>query len=118
MTDINGSLQDWLQQKRAKELDDLKRDKARLDVLEKLFIGGVRSGIDNLPTRQPIPSTLIGHTHPGILGWGPFRWLWRRLCCRFGWHLWDEYIGTGRSDGVVHELQCSACDAVFPPERK
>ena len=31
-------------------------------------------------------------------------WLWKRLCCPIGWHLWDE-VASDR-----HYLYCDACE--------
>jgi hypothetical protein len=47
-----------------------------------------------------------GITYPGILCHPPVLWLWRRLACPHGWHLWDEVIGVLHQ----HSLSCDACD--------
>ena len=37
-------------------------------------------------------------------------WLWQRLCCPRGWHLWDEVISDR------HYLVCDACETEVPIE--
>jgi hypothetical protein len=43
-------------------------------------------------------------THP----W-PYRllWLWRILCCRIGWHLFDEVWSSADDE---QSLSCDACE--------
>jgi hypothetical protein len=38
-----------------------------------------------------------------------FYWLWKRTCCKNGWHLLDEMI-SAEDSGVRHSLICDACD--------
>ncbi len=52
---------------------------------------------------------LGGHTYPGFLEPRPIRWLWKKIWCPRGWHLWDE---VSNSDGD-HYLHCDACEATF-----
>jgi len=33
------------------------------------------------------------------------QWLWRKLFCRIGWHLWDEVLSD-----LGHRLYCDACE--------
>jgi len=54
-----------------------------------------------------------GMTYPPFF-W--FEWqyrLWSWLCCKRGWHLWDEVVshsGDGPHNGAWHYLSCDACN--------
>jgi hypothetical protein len=56
-------------------------------------------------TRSYRPYTYHGYSYPSIfanrLGW----FLWKRLFCRTGWHLWDEVWSLD-----FHGLFCDACE--------
>jgi hypothetical protein len=45
----------------------------------------------------------IGYTYCPILANRLCLWLWKKLFCRFKWHLWDEVWGE------EHYLYCDAC---------
>lgn len=45
-----------------------------------------------------------GFTYPTILDHAWVHWLWRRLFCPKGWHLWDE--ARGLNDDTLY---CDAC---------
>ena len=59
-------------------------------------------------------------TYPAIFQNTPALWLWGKLCCPRGWHLFDEWLGTclHNSDeeckregcnGHGHAIICDAC---------
>jgi len=57
-----------------------------------------------------------GYTYIGLLDNRLSRFLWRKVFCVRGWHLWDESLGDAR-----HYLSCDACGVavalgVEPPE--
>jgi len=54
------------------------------------------------------PAHYIGHTYPTLLDNAAAQWLWQRLFCPRGWHLWDE-----SHSGSSHGLSCDACGAWF-----
>jgi hypothetical protein len=55
------------------------------------------------------PERYVGHTYPAIFDNGLCQWVWSRLFCPRGWHLWDEMVNS-ESD---HVLGCDACDVEF-----
>jgi hypothetical protein len=46
-----------------------------------------------------------GITYPSFLS--RFPWIWRRTCCKFQWHLFDEC--TTENDRYLH---CDACGLI------
>lgn len=48
-----------------------------------------------------------GITYPIFFCFKPFFWLWKRICCRRGWHLFDEVWSTDN-----HYLHCDVCELV------
>lgn len=46
----------------------------------------------------------LGITYPRFLQNKFIWWLWKRLLCPHGWHLWDEVLSTD------HTLYCDACE--------
>lgn len=52
-----------------------------------------------------------GYSYPTILSKGPLGWLWKKIFCKRGWHLWDEVLGTGADteDGWEHSMVCDVC---------
>lgn len=44
--------------------------------------------------------------HPALLP------LWKLICCRLGWHAWDEVFG-GDLTGFKSYLVCDACEEVI-----
>jgi len=46
-----------------------------------------------------------GYTYPGFLQNKVCWYLWKKLFCRNGWHLWDEVLSDDS-----HYLYCDACD--------
>jgi len=49
-------------------------------------------------------ASLIGYTYPRLLQHRVVWWIWKRVFCPHGWHLWDE-VG-----GETHYLYCDACE--------
>lgn len=54
-------------------------------------------------------SRYIGISYPRFLSFAPILWLWKRICCKRGWHLFDECESTD-----WHHLVCDACDNTLP----
>ena len=52
------------------------------------------------------------YSYPPFLSWGIFGWIWKRLCCRKGWHLWDEVLSNGADteDGWDSYMVCDVCE--------
>lgn len=48
-----------------------------------------------------------GYTYSPLLDNALCHWLWRRVFCRRGWHLWDEVLS---GLGEAHYLYCDACE--------
>jgi hypothetical protein len=46
----------------------------------------------------------------GIPCWKPILWLWKNICCRFNWHLFDEVLSS--LDEYNHYLHCDACELI------
>ena len=46
-----------------------------------------------------------GYSYPGILDNCFVHWIWKRLFCTRGWHLWDECKCYKE-----HYLYCDCCD--------
>lgn len=71
---------------------------------------------DPTPTTAPLfrwgvdifPEDCNCYTYPSILDNRLSHWLWKRLCCPRGWHLWDEVLSE-----LGHRLSCDACDIEF-----
>lgn len=54
-----------------------------------------------------------GISYPPILCFKPILWLWKKLCCRRNWHLFDEVETLGSpASAPDHYLVCDACDLV------
>lgn len=49
---------------------------------------------------------MVGHSYPRWIQNSACWWIWRKLCCSCGWHLWDEVVTLDR-----HYLSCDACGA-------
>ena len=49
----------------------------------------------------------LRYTYPRWLQAPIFWWLWGHICCRHGWHLWDEVSSTG-----CRYLICDACSEI------
>ena len=49
-----------------------------------------------------------GYSYPSALAHRPIYWLWARIFCPRGWHLWDE---TWAIDW--HGMSCDACYAAL-----
>ena len=47
----------------------------------------------------------VGYSYPRWLDRALIQKLWKRWCCKMGWHLWDEIWSP---DG--HWLFCDACE--------
>ena len=47
----------------------------------------------------------LGITYPRLLDHAPVQYLWRRVFCPMGWHLWDEVWSL-----EDHVLFCDACE--------
>jgi hypothetical protein len=45
-------------------------------------------------------------TYPRILGNKLSWFMWKKLCCKRGWHLWDEVYVSKEE----HYLFCDACE--------
>ena len=48
------------------------------------------------------------YSYPPIFDNRFSHWLWKRLCCPRGWHLWDEVLSE-----LGHCLYCDACEIEF-----
>ena len=49
-----------------------------------------------------------GYSYPSVFDNSLAHWLWKRLCCPRGWHLWDEVVSHD-----AHYLYCDACGVEF-----
>lgn len=46
-------------------------------------------------------------SYPGFLAFDFVYFFWRKICCKRGWHLWDEVLS--RDGEGSHYLHCDAC---------
>jgi hypothetical protein len=52
--------------------------------------------------------TYKGYGYPKFLQ-NEFMWkMWKKFCCKRGWHLWDE-VYTTRKNKPFSYLHCDAC---------
>ena len=83
-------------------------DTGRIPIVSAKFAGTLemelREAADTLTTVCQAFAPLVGYTYPRWLQNRLCWWLWRHLCCRYGWHLLDEVVSNR------HYLYCDACD--------
>jgi hypothetical protein len=58
-----------------------------------------------MPIVKGLSMNYENYTYPKFLQNRLAHWLWKKLFCRMGWHLWDEVLSLD-----YHYLYCDACE--------